>query len=61
MGMLGDRSHGQIDFMSDATLDQLVETGRGPPEPEIGEKQCYDPLVMSAMDVGRRKLGRIVI
>ena len=40
--------------MSDAALDQLVETGWGSPEPEISEKECCDPLAMSAMDVGKK-------
>lgn len=44
----------QIDSMSDAALDQLVELGWGSPEPEISEKECCDPLAMSAMDVGKK-------
>lgn len=59
--MLGDRSHGQIGFLSDAALDQLVRDWLGPPEPEINEKECCDLLVMSAMDVGRERGGRLVI
>lgn len=61
MQISGNRSHGQIDFMRDAALDQLAETGWGPPEPEISEKECCDPLVMSATDAGREKGGRLVI
>ena len=59
MKILDNRSHGQIDFMSDAALDQLVETGWGSPEPEISEKECCDPLAMSAQAEGDGRLAHM--
>ena len=58
MGVLDNRSHGHIYRLRVRCC--FGSTGWGPPEPEIREKECCDPLVMSAMDVGRERGGMFV-